>query len=124
MKMGLFQSLLFIHLLLLSAVAVRAAETYPANSLPTDPQADGLLVKFKPHINPQQIREIAASYGASEVLLLSSPKQAEPPMAQWRHLKFAPGADLPQIMQRMAQDKSVATVELNGVVSIQQQLMQ
>jgi len=88
-----------------------------------DQHADSLLVKFKPHVNQNQAFLIAESYGAREVLSLSAPGQdtANTPMVQWRRLRFDPHADLQKIMQRMAQDAGVETVELNQMVTIQKQ---
>jgi hypothetical protein len=86
-------------------------------------QADGLLVKFKAHVNERQVHAISEKYGAVKVHALASPKQVTPggPMAQWRHLEFHPDADLRQTMQRMVQDVDIEVVELNSKVSIQKQ---
>jgi len=111
--------------LLAATTACAAEQTYTGNNPPYTPeqQVDELLVKFKPHVDQQQARMIAESYGAREILPLSTPKlpSVNSPMAQWYRLKFDRNADLHQIMQRIVQDSGVEIVEMNAVLTIQKQ---
>ena len=115
------------QLFMLWVAATSAFAADPNSAIHSQPSieqhADGLLVKFKPHVNQQQVIQIAEKYSAREIISLSAPGQVieGSQMAQWRHLKFDPGVDLQQIMQRMLQDVEIETVELNQLVTIQKQ---
>ena len=112
-----------LFILGVAATTFCAAESRMITSTPSmsERNADGLLVKFKAHVNEQQMHSISEKYGALEIRLLASPKQVTSgsPMAQWQHLKFSSDSDLQHIMQIMAQDADIETVELNSRVTIQ-----
>lgn len=124
MRGGYTSRWLFKPLLILWVIstATCAPISYADSSSPLalSPLADGLLVKFKPQVTQQQAQKIAKSYGAREILSLSPKQATNSPMTQWQHLKFEPHVNLQEIMQRMVQDASVETVELNEAVTTQQ----